>query len=92
MKLTKKERQAVKKAASELLEKLKDGQLTLDWRKHQQSQAQVRITIEDIFDEWLPDAFTEELFDTKCEVVYQHVYEHYFGEGRSTYSGMPLAV
>ena len=51
IKLTNKERRAVKKTAHELLAKLKDSQLTLDWRKHQQAQAQVRITIEDILEE-----------------------------------------
>lgn len=90
--LTPKERQAVKKAARELLAKLKDGKLTLDWRKHQQAQAEVRITIEDILDEHLPAAYTTELYHAKCDLVYQHVYEHYYGEGRSTYASMPLAM
>jgi len=92
IKLTNKERQAVKKAAHELLAKLKDGQFTLDWRKHQQAQAQVRITIEDILDELLPEAYTPDLFTAKVDLVYQHVYENYYGEGRSTYSDMPLAM
>jgi len=86
MELTQKEQQAVKKAAQELLAKLKDGLLSLDWRKRQ--QAQVRISIEDVLDELLPEAFTAEVFAARCELVYQHIY----GEGCSTYSSLPLGV
>lgn len=86
------ERAAVKKAAHDLLTNLKDGLLTLDWRKHQRSQAQVRIAIEDLLDATLPDAFTTDLYEEKCELVYQHIYENYFGDGRSTYASMPLVV
>ncbi|MBN1992732.1 MAG: type I restriction endonuclease subunit R [Anaerolineae bacterium] len=92
MELSKKERQAVKKAAHELLLKLKGGLLTLDWRQHQQAQAQVRIAINDTLDELLPAAFDAELYETKCEMVYQHVFENYFGEDRSTYESLPLGV
>ncbi len=92
VKLTQKERQAVKKAVRELLAKLKDSLLTLDWRKRQQTQAQIRITIEDVLDKLLPEVYTADLFEAKCELVYQHVYENYYGEERSTYSSMPLAV
>ena len=45
-------------ATDELRAKLKAGQLTLDWRRRQQAQAQVCIIIEDILDELLPDAYT----------------------------------
>lgn len=92
IKLTKKERAAVKKAAHDLLEKLKDGLLTLDWRKHQQTQAQVRVAIEDLLDNLLPEAYTPELYEQKCDLVYQHVYENYYGEGRSTYTSLPLGA
>ena len=52
--LTKKEEQEIKKVGRELLEILKREKLVLDWRKRQQSRAQVRVTIEDIFDRGLP--------------------------------------
>ena len=33
----------------------------------------------------LPEAYTKELYDQKCDAVYQHVFEAYQGEGRSLY-------
>ncbi|MEA3358654.1 MAG: DUF3387 domain-containing protein [Thermodesulfobacteriota bacterium] len=84
--LTKVEERQVKKAGEELLEVLKREKLVLDWRKRQQSRAQVRVTIEDIFDRGLPQAFTPELYQKKCDAVYQHVYDSYYGAGKSVYS------
>ena len=52
----------------------------------------MRITIEDMLDELLPELYTPELFTAKVDLVYRHVYENYYGEGRSTYSAMALAV
>ncbi|MDA2925760.1 DUF3387 domain-containing protein, partial [Acidobacteria bacterium AH-259-G07] len=86
MDLTKKERGQVKKVAKELLESLKHEKLVLDWRKRQQSRAQVLVTIQDVLDQGLPQKYTEEIFQQKCELVYQHVYDSYAGEGRSVYA------
>lgn len=83
--LSEKEKQEVKATAKVLLQKLKDEKLVLDWRKRQQSRADVRVTIETILDEGLPRAYTPELFDQKTGAVFQHVYESYFGAGRSIY-------
>lgn len=47
---------------------------------------QVRVTIENILNDELPDKFSEEIFDQKCELIYEHVYDAYFGEGKSIYS------
>jgi type I restriction enzyme R subunit len=91
LKLTKKERTQVKNAARDLLELLKAEKLTLDWRKRQQARAAVRVTIEKILDERLPVAYTPQLYQQKCEAIYRHVYESYFGEGQSVYT-MPLAA
>ncbi len=90
VKLTKKERVQVKTAARELLDVLKAEKLTLDWRKHHQSRAAVRVAIEQFLDQRLPDAYTKELFTQKCQAVYLHIYESYFGEGRSVYA-LPVA-
>ena len=86
MSLTKKEGQQIKKVGRELLEILKREKLVLDWRKRQQSRAQVRVTIEDIFDRGLPQAYTPGLYQKKCDAVYQHVYDSYFGAGKSIYT------
>ncbi|MCK5173908.1 MAG: type I restriction endonuclease subunit R, partial [Planctomycetes bacterium] len=81
-----KEKGFVKKVARELLEKLKREKLVLDWRKRQQSRAMVRQAIEEILDEGLPKAYEPEIFNRKCEVLYQHVYDSYFGPDRSIYA------
>lgn len=83
--LTKKDEQEVKKVARELLDTLKREKLVLDWRKRQQSRAAVRLCIEQILDR-LPLSYARELYRKKCEAVYQHVYDSYFGEGRSIYA------
>jgi type I restriction enzyme R subunit len=87
MKLTKKQEQEVKKVAKALLETLKREKLVLDWRKRQQSRAAVRQCIE-VFLDQLPEAFTTERYHTKCDVVYQHVYDNYFGRDSSAYTAV----
>ncbi len=84
IKLTEKERREVKKVAQELLQTLKREKLVLEWRKRQQSRAAVQLAIEEALDR-LPAAYTREVYKTKCETVYQHVYESYFGAGQSIY-------
>jgi type I restriction enzyme R subunit len=84
MKLTEKEKRQVKKVSRDLLGTLKREKLVLDWRKHQQSRAAVRVAIEEFLDQ-LPDTYTTDIFQQKCELVYQHVYESYYGAGRSLY-------
>jgi len=80
--LTGKEMADVKKVAKALLEKLKREKLVLDWRKQQTTRAMVLTTIKDVLDE-LPRAYTKELYETKCDTVYQHFYESYQGQGKS---------
>jgi type I restriction enzyme, R subunit len=83
--LTKKETADVKKVAKTLLEKLKKEKLVLDWRKQQTTRAMVLTTIQEIMDD-LPRAYTKELYEQKCDVVYQHFYEAYMGQGKSVYT------
>jgi len=84
--LNESERKKVKAAARELIATLKAGKLVLDWRKRQQARAEVRVTIEKLLDEKLPRAYTPELFEQKTEAVFQHVYEAYYGAGKSVYA------
>jgi len=44
----------------------------------------VRQAIEVELDK-LPEAYTRELYSQKCEIVYQHVYESYWGKNQSVY-------
>jgi type I restriction enzyme R subunit len=85
MKLAKREEVQVKKVARELLEMLKREKLVLDWRKTQSTRAAVRVTVEDKLDE-LPRVFTREIYAQKWNAVYQHIFESYYGEGRSVYA------
>ncbi len=85
MRLTKVEERQVKQVAEDLLNTLKREKLVLDWRKRQQSRAAVRLCIQEILDQ-LPAAYTRDLYGQKCELVYQHVYDSYFGEGASVYA------
>ncbi|MDP2886320.1 MAG: type I restriction endonuclease subunit R [Ignavibacteria bacterium] len=76
----------VKKVARELLETLKRDRLVLEWRKRLQSRARVKLAIDESLDK-LPKVFGKDLYDQKCQIVYQHVYDAYYGEGKSTYAG-----
>jgi type I restriction enzyme, R subunit len=82
--LSEKEGAEVRRVAQELLDTLKTEKLVLDWRKRQQTRASVRLCIEKTLDR-LPEVFTPELFGEKCDAVYHHVFDSYFGEGRSVY-------
>ena len=84
LELTEVEIDEVKAVSKKLLDTLKREKLVLDWRKRQQSRAAVRLTIDEILDE-LPECYEPKIYDQKCEAVYQHIYESYYGDGNSIY-------
>ena len=84
--LTIPERDEVKAAVRKLLETLKQEKLVLDWRKRTQSKAEVKETVNNILDDELPQPYTPDLFNRKSEAVYQHIYDSYYGEGKSIYA------
>jgi type I restriction enzyme R subunit len=86
-KLSRKEQEEVKSVARDLLDTLKAERLVLDWRKNQQTRAGVQVTIRDILYQ-LPEAYDEVLLKQKLQLVYQHVYDSYYGEGRSIYASL----
>lgn len=86
MELSEKEKLQVKKVARQLLDTLKTEKLVLDWRKKQQARAEVLYTIETVLDEDLPRSYSVDVYRKKCELVYQHVYDNYYGNGQSLYS------
>jgi type I restriction enzyme R subunit len=65
--------------------------LVLDWKKTQAKRAAVRYTVETVLDR-LPRTYTPQLYEKKCEIVYQHVFDSYAGHGGSLYSGNSEAV
>jgi type I restriction enzyme R subunit len=85
MSLSEKEKKQVKKVARELLATLHNGKLVLDWRKKQQSQASVQVAIAEAL-ESLPDLYNKEIYQKKCSIVYQHIFDSYYGESGSIYS------
>jgi type I restriction enzyme R subunit len=86
MNLTEEEEGQVKEVARDLLDTLKAERLVLDWRKRQQARAAVRLAIEEVLDR-LPPTYDAEAYQRKCDLVYQHVYDSYYGPGRSVYAG-----
>ncbi len=78
-KLTKKDKIKVKKIVRDLLNKLKQEKLVLDWQKEQRTKATVKFFIEEFFDERLPDVYDKNLFQTKCDLTFMHVYDVYGG-------------
>ncbi|MCB9116057.1 MAG: type I restriction endonuclease subunit R [Caldilinea sp.] len=84
--MTKKEIDRVKRGARELLLRLKQEKLVLDWRKRQQSRADVRLTVEQAMDRFLPPSVEQELFARKVDQVYNHVFDKYYGDGKSVYA------
>ncbi|MHA1863839.1 MAG: type I restriction endonuclease subunit R [Candidatus Thorarchaeota archaeon] len=84
-KLEKKDRELVKTIAKKLLQTLKEERnLVLDWKKSQRTRAKVEVAIKDALYE-LPEVYSDDLLEKKCDLVYKHVYEAYQGEGRSIY-------
>ena len=82
--LTDKEIAQVKRIADELLSVLRQEKFVLDWRKEQATRAAVRVTVETVLDQ-LPEKFTKPIYEAKCNVVYEHVFESYWDDGRSVY-------
>jgi len=82
--MKKKEEKAIKRIAAGLLEFLKREKIVIDWRKRQQTRQAIRIAIEDWLDR-LPASFNPDLFKDKCNRVYNHVYDCYFGPEDNIY-------
>jgi len=90
--LTGKDVEGIKQMAKDLLLKLKREKLVLDWRKKQQTRADVLVTIKDILYEQLPQHYNTEVYTQKCDLVYRHIYDSYYGEGKSIYSELGVAA
>jgi len=74
MELSQREIREVKRVARQLLETLKKEKLVLDWKKKQQTRAEVKVTIEKTLD-LLPMTYSTEIYRKKCDLVYQYVYD-----------------
>jgi type I restriction enzyme, R subunit len=83
--LTKSQEAKVKKVVRELLEKLKQEVLVLDWKKHQATRAAVQVAIKDVLDDGLPDVYDRAMFSNKTGAIFEHVFTAYQGNGKSVY-------
>jgi type I restriction enzyme R subunit len=84
--LPEKDKNQIKKVAKDLLHRLQPAKLVLDWRKKQQTRASVRLEIEKELDSGLPKIYTQEDYQQKCQEVFQHFYDNYFGDGLSVFN------
>jgi type I restriction enzyme R subunit len=85
MELTENEVESIRQVAREMLNTLKAEKLVLDWKKRQNTRADVFVTIEKALDAGLPPKFDRDSYDIKCQSVFDHVYDSYLGEGKSVY-------
>jgi type I restriction enzyme R subunit len=86
-KMTEQERKQVKKVAHDLLDLLKREKLVLDWRKKEMTRASVLQTIEIMLD-YLPEAYGKDIYERKCQAVYQHVYDSYRARAENIYASV----
>ena len=74
----------VKSTAKKLLEHITE-KLVLDWKCRQQTCSAVRVVIGTVLDTELPETYDPELFDSKVNTVFDHIYASYFNDGGSIY-------
>jgi type I restriction enzyme, R subunit len=81
--LTTEERAEVKKVARELLTKLKQL-IVLNWRQKSAASSKVKMAIQDVLDTGLPHAYSKEIYEQKCTLLFEHFYENYPDQTVST--------
>ncbi len=74
--LSEEERGDLKHLARELLQRMK-GFLVLNWRQKKAARSALKVAIENMLDEGLPKAYTQEMFREKCAAMFEHMYESY---------------
>jgi type I restriction enzyme R subunit len=79
------EEEKVKKVAKELLEKLKEEKLVLDWRKKEQTRAGVKVFIRDMLFDYLPESYDESDCEKLMQKVYFHIYDSYIEANKNVY-------
>ena len=68
----------VKKVAHELLAKLKTEKFVLDWKRKEETRADVKITIRDMLYDNLPEpAYSDKDCEDRTQKVYFHIYDNY---------------
>ena len=83
--LSEKERNQVKKVSRSLLEKLKKEKLVLGLAKQTKGQGRCPTGHWIVLDQGLPEVYDEKLYELKCENLYRHVFDAYYGGDQSVY-------
>ncbi|MDP3015016.1 MAG: type I restriction endonuclease subunit R [bacterium] len=77
----------VKKVAHELLAKLKTEKFVLDWKRKEETRADVKITIRDMLYDNLPEpAYSEKDCEDRTQKVYFHIYDSYVDANVNVYA------
>ncbi len=77
----------VKKVAHELLIKLKNEKFVLDWKRKEETRADVKITIRDMLYDNLPEpTYSEKDCEDRTQKVYFHIYDNYVDAQVNVYS------
>lgn len=84
--LTDEEREQVKAGARALLEHLHEV-IVQDWHRKAEVLSDVDSTIRRVLDQSLPAPYTLDIFDTKVQLVYDHVLSAYGDNDDSVYDG-----
>jgi len=72
------EAEQVKRVAHDLLAKLKTEKFVLDWKRKEETRADVKITIRDMLYDNLPEpAYSEKDCEDRTQKVYFHIYDNY---------------
>lgn len=84
--LSDEEKEIVKEASRRVLDRLKTNELVMDWRSSEQNRARVRVAISEELDRLPEDKYPRDIFQKKTEEIYLHVYDSYWGSGKSVYN------
>ena len=60
----------------------------MNWRKKQSTRAKVKEAIETICDETLPEIYDKDLFQEKCNSLYDHFYDYYNSADDNIYTNV----
>lgn len=78
-KMSQAETEKVKLAAKSLLQRLLEAHprvLVQDWYKDSQSQKVVRLVVEEVLDQKLPESFDRKIFKEKCDNVFEMMLDY----------------
>lgn len=76
--LTKKEEEQVKLSAKKLYEAImrEDSETKIiDWYKDEQPRRKVKLRVEKVLDDFLPESYSREIFTRKSDIVFTHLLE-----------------